>query len=154
MKENRILFLHDPKLMSLCMISSIYLSRWLLCISWKKFPMQRIQICCVAFSGIRIVIILFLCCFCKLEHIAHYKAKNKESKHTENKCAWMRAHVCMHTHHTHAHTHICMHTPHTCMHTHTTHMHTHIHKHTYTHMHKRMHTHTHTHNTHTHTHTQ
>ena len=90
----------------------------------------------------------FLCCFSKFEHVAHYKAKNKESKHSKNKCAWVHTHacmhVCLHTHHTHAHTYACTHTPHTCIHIHTrTCMHTHTHTHTHTHKHTSIHTHTH-----------
>ena len=71
---------------------------------------------------VMIIVFSFMCCFSKLEHITHYKAKNKTMKTDFNK------HLHMHSH------------PHTLMHA-LTHIQTHTHTHTYTHTH----THTHTH---------
>ena len=49
-----------------------------------------------------IIMYSFICCFTKLEHIAHYKAKDKQSKQISART---------HTHtHTHTHTGVCAHT--------------------------------------------
>ena len=56
-----------------------------------------------------------MCCFSKLEHIAHYKAK--ELKHNQNKDVSMWTHT--HTH-AHTHTHVCSCT-HACTYTRRTH---------------------------------
>ena len=63
----------------------------------------------------------FMCCYSKLEHIAHYKAKNQNTDETNScECEYAPMHACMHIH-TYAHTH--------------THTHTHAHTHTHTHTH-------------------
>ena len=96
--------------------------------------------------GTAVLVQSSMCCFCRLSHIAHYKAKDTESKQCNSlSCACTHAHTHTHTN-THTHTH-------TCTHTHTltcTHTHTHSLSHTHTHACARTHAHTHTH-THIHT---
>ena len=65
-----------------------------------------------------------MCCFSKLEHTAHYKAKNKIRTNFLEQHTHACTHACTHTHnatHTHTHTHT-----HTTPHTHTPHTHTHL----------------------------
>ena len=83
-----------------------------------------------------------MCYFCKLEHRAHYKAKNQDTHvHARARAHITRARTrtpaCTRSHTTHGRTHARMHAR--------THAHTHTHTHTHTSTHTHAHTHTHTH---------
>ena len=82
------------------------------------------------------------CYFPKLEHIAHYKAKNQNTVKTNfHTCACSHTHA--HTQHNNTHTHTHTHKQHNTTQHNTTQHNTHTHTHT--------HTQTTQHNTHTHT---
>ena len=69
-----------------------------------------------------------VCCFSRLEHIAQYKAKNKEFKQSQKEFACARAHT-----HSHVHTRTAL----------RSHARTHARTHSLTHTHKHIHIHCH-----------